>query len=269
MSNFGYPGPGGGYPPQQPGGYPQQPGGYPQQPGGYPQQPGGYPQQPGSYPNQPAGGQAGGYQAGGFGFNPPQNPSKPVNPAVPPQGQNWGGGVGGNAPSGVDPNVFQWFQAVDRDRTGKINANELQMALTNANWSKFNLDTCRLMITMFDRDKSGQIDINEFQGLWTYIHQWKTIFDQFDRDRSGTIDGNELHSAYLQMGYRLSPQFSQSVVYRFDMSGQQRISLDYFIHSCILIKNITEQFRARDTANSGFVQIGYEDFVSAVVLNKI
>ena len=47
---------------------------------------------------------------------------------------------------------------------------------------------------MFDRDHSGTIDLNEFQALWSYIHQWKGVFDQFDKDRSGHIDSNELHT---------------------------------------------------------------------------
>ncbi len=46
----------------------------------------------------------------------------------------------------VSPEVMQWFHAVDTDRTGKISAIELQQALTNANWSHFNAETCRLMI---------------------------------------------------------------------------------------------------------------------------
>ena len=47
---------------------------------------------------------------------------------------------------------------------------------------------------MFDRDHSGTIDLNEFQALWTYINQWKGVFDQYDRDRSGQIDANELNT---------------------------------------------------------------------------
>ena len=60
------------------------------------------------------------------------------------------GGFGGapafGGPPGVDPQVAQWFQAVDTDRSGKITVIELQQALTNANWSHFNPETCRLMI---------------------------------------------------------------------------------------------------------------------------
>ena len=163
---------------------------------------------------------------------------------------------------------------MDRDHTGKISAQELQGALTNSNWSKFNIETCKLMVGMFDRDRSGQIDINEFQALWTYIHQWKAIFDQFDSDRSGSIDCNELQNAWTQLGYRsyilieifryfnmffifwlqnfisncicrLSPQFARDAVLHFDMTGQNKINFDAFIHSCVIIKQVTDKFRTK------------------------
>ena len=50
-------------------------------------------------------------------------------------------------------------------------------------------------VAMFDRDRSGSIELHEFQSLWTYIGQWRQIFDQYDRDRSGAIDGSELHNS--------------------------------------------------------------------------
>ena len=46
---------------------------------------------------------------------------------------------------------------------------------------------------MFDRDMSGTINMNEFGALWSYIMQWKNVFDGFDLNRSGTIDPNEFH----------------------------------------------------------------------------
>jgi len=53
----------------------------------------------------------------------------------------------------------------------------------------------RVCVAMFDRDRSGSIELHEFQALWTYIGQWRQIFDQYDRDRSGAIDGSELHNS--------------------------------------------------------------------------
>ncbi|KAK6167521.1 hypothetical protein SNE40_021525 [Patella caerulea] len=216
--------------------YGQAPGGYPgQAPGGYPgQQPGGYPgQAPGGYPP------AGGFQQPGFGQ---------------PQ---------------MDPQIVGWFQAVDTDRSGKITAIELQQALTNNNWTKFNAETCRLMIGMFDKDMSGTIDMYEFQALYRYIQEWKGVFERFDQNRSGHIDYNELRNAYSTMGYNLSPQFAQMVTYKFDVQGRQALTLDTFIQSCVMLKGLTDAFKQRDPQMQGRIQLNYEDFMTMAVFNKV
>jgi Ca2+-binding EF-hand superfamily protein len=145
---------------------------------------------------------------------------------------------------------------------------ELQQALTNSNWTHFNPETCRLMIGLFDRDQSGQIDLQEFGALWQYILQWRGVFEQFDRDRSGSIDANELHTAFTQMGYRVSPQFAQMVVFRYDPQGRQRLSLDNFIQACVLLRTVTDTFRQKDTQMKGSIQLSYEEFLTMVLLNK-
>lgn len=45
---------------------------------------------------------------------------------------------------------------------------------------------------MFDQGKIGKIDLIGFSGLWSFLQQWRTMFQQFDRDRSGTINPQEL-----------------------------------------------------------------------------
>ena len=40
------------------------------------------------------------------------------------------------------------------------------------------------MINMFDTNMTGTIDVTEFGRLFTYIQQWKAMFEGFDRDRS-------------------------------------------------------------------------------------
>ena len=55
---------------------------------------------------------------------------------------------------------------------------------------------------MFDRDRSGSIELHEFQALWSYIGQWRQVFDQYDRDRSGAIDGGELHNSKYSVSYQ-------------------------------------------------------------------
>lgn len=55
---------------------------------------------------------------------------------------------------------------MDRDRSGKINAEELKSALVNGRGENFSDQACKLMIGMFDQDQSGTIDLAEFDKLY-------------------------------------------------------------------------------------------------------
>lgn len=168
-------------------------------------------------------------------------------------------------PPGVDMSLWQWFKAVDQDNSGSISADELQKALMNGNWSQFNGETCRLMIGMFDKDRSGNIDIHEFSSLWKYIQEWRNCFDRFDTDRSGTIDARELNVAFSSFGYRLSPQFSDLCVKKFDRHSTRSMKFDDFIQCCVMLKTLTNAFRKHDTTQTGVVHINYEQFLEMVL----
>merc|ERR1712198_294439 len=228
MGMSGYPG--GGYPGAPgapPAGYPgagAPPAGYPgATQGGYPPQQGGYPPQQGGYP--PAGG-----------------------PGYP-----------GGAPP-VDPQVAQWFQAVDQDNSGQIDAAELGQALANGDMSKFSQEACQMMINMFDSNLTGTIDVNEFGKLFQYINQWKAMFEGYDKDRIGLIDQGEFTQALQQMGYRFSPQFVQNLLAKFNPRSR-KLTLDNFIICSVQIKRLTDSFRTRDTQMQGTATLQYEDFI--------
>lgn len=252
----GYPGggyPGGGYPGARPGapggGYPGQapPGqGYPGQapPGqGYPGQ---VPPQQQGYPGQ-------GYQGQGYQGAPPPGQGYQQGGAPP------GGQPGYGAPQ-QNPQIAQWFNAVDQDRSGQIDGKELQKALVNGNWSNFSEEACRMMIDMFNASGTGQLNITEFGALFNYINQWKALFESIDRDRSGFIEQNELMQAFQQMGYRFSPTFIQNLLTKFDPRSK-KLTLDNFIVASVQIKRLTDSFRTRDREMRGSATLQYEDFV--------
>ncbi|PWN25921.1 EF-hand [Jaminaea rosea] len=280
---------GGGYgapPQQQQGGYyggsqqggygappPQQGGGYgapppPPQQGGYGAQGGGYGAPHGAPPPQ----QGGGYGGGGGSTYPGQQQSRP---------QAFTQSTG--PPPGADPQLWSWFIAVDGDRSGRISARELQSALVNGDNSHFDLDTVKMLMSIFDTDRSGEITFNEFVGLFGYVQQWREVFQRFDSDRSGSIDQNELGNALRGFGYNLSPKLIHIVSQKYIVSSSSSssapgttpapstgtigggpttgITFDRFVRACVVIKSLTEGFQRFDTQRSGWAQLNYDQFL--------
>lgn len=230
------------------------------------------PSAPYGAPAGPPGGSYGGYGAPGHGGHyGPAPGSAPGGPyagfGAPPHGGPPGHfASAGNVPPGVNPEAAHWFHSVDTDRSGFISRKELKQALLNSNWSAFNDETCLMMINMFDKTRAGQLDIFGFSALWDFIQRWRALFQQFDRDRSGAINGTELHQALAQMGYNLSPQFSETLVQRYSIrGGRPGIQLDRFIQVCTQLQCMTQVFRERDTTMTGNIRISYEDFLSSTV----
>ncbi|KAJ6493261.1 hypothetical protein C8R45DRAFT_824951, partial [Mycena sanguinolenta] len=169
--------------------------------------------------------------------------------------------------------LWNWFNSVDTDRSGAITAQELERALINGDWTPFDLDTVKLLMSIFDTDRSGTIGFNEFAGLWKYIKDWQNVFKHFDRDRSGSIDGNELRDALAQFGFNLSPHLLVLVQKKYGTSapahgGMQApagITFDRFVRACVVVKQLSEAFGRLDTDRDGWIQIGYEGFMETVL----
>jgi len=156
------------------------------------------------------------------------------------------------------------FAQVDKDRSGHINATELQSALSNGTWKPFNTETVRIMIGMFDRDRSGTIGFDEFKHLWKYVTDWLNCFRSFDRDNSGNIDKNEMKQALTTFGYRLTDQFYEILMRKFDRDGRGVIYFDDFIQACVTLQTLTAAFRQHDTDQDGWIKISYEQFLTLV-----
>lgn len=165
-------------------------------------------------------------------------------------------------PRGADVNYLrQIFYKVDKDRSGRVDANELQQCLSNGTWKPFNPDTVRMMINMFDRSGTGTVSFDEFVSLWKYINDWLRCFQDFDKDRSGSIDRNELRDALVNFGYRLSEETVDLLVQKYDRERKGAINFDDYILCCITLQTFTSGFKSYDTDLDGYITISYENFL--------
>ncbi|XP_046747939.1 programmed cell death protein 6 isoform X2 [Diprion similis] len=166
---------------------------------------------------------------------------------------------------------FLWdvFQRVDKDHSGSITAEELQVALSNGTWTPFNPETVRLMIGMFDKNQTGTVSFEEFGALWKYVTDWQSCFRSFDRDNSGNIDRDELKTALTNFGYRLSDHIINTLIRKYDRGGRGTIYFDDFIQCCIVLYTLTSAFRQFDTDQDGVITIHYEQFLGMVFNLKV
>jgi Ca2+-binding EF-hand superfamily protein len=171
-----------------------------------------------------------------------------------------------NFTSPVPSREFLWdvFQRVDKDRSGYISSDELQMALSNGTWTPFNPETVRLMIGMFDKQNRGTVSFDDFGALWKYVTDWQSCFRSFDRDGSGNINVTELKDALSSFGYRLSEQIVSVMLRKFDRFGRGTILFDDFIQCCVVLHTLTAAFRQFDTDQDGYITIHYEQFLNMV-----
>lgn len=79
----------------------------------------------------------------------------------------------------------------------------------------------------------------------------------------GFIFSVSLLPALSQMGYNLSPQFTQLLLSHYSQRpSNSTIQLDSFIQICTQLQSVTEAFQEKDTGRTGSVRLSYEDFLT-------
>ncbi|XP_066257344.1 programmed cell death protein 6-like [Euwallacea similis] len=161
--------------------------------------------------------------------------------------------------------LYNIFQSIDQDKSGYIDASELQKALLNGSWEPFDIETVKMMIAMFDRGNSGKIGFSDFEALWKYVDDWQKCFSSFDMDHSGTIDKNEFRSALFTFGYKLSDSVIDQLITKFNENGEGTILFDKFIWVCVKLHALTAAFNEYDTDKDGYINIPYDQFLNLII----
>ncbi|PRQ32290.1 putative EF-hand domain pair protein [Rosa chinensis] len=179
------------------------------------------------------------------------------------------GESGGDFPPGTDPAVISSFQMVDKDRSGFIDDNELQLALSSG-YHKFSLRTIRLLMFLFknpDNDYILKLGPQEFAALWSCLGEWRTMFQKYDTDRSGKIDVLELRDALYGLGLAVPPTVLQVLTSRYEDGSGRRAELDFdsFVECGMIVKGLTEKFKEKDPRYTGSATFSYNAFMSMVI----
>ena len=101
-------------------------------------------------------------------------------------------------------------------------------------------------------------------GLWGFLASWRALFDRFDEDQSGYISFDEYTKALIAFGYHLSSSFVNLLYKTYDKSGNDRMSFDLFVQSCIILKRMTDVFKRYDDDRDGYITLSFEEFLTGM-----
>lgn len=155
-----------------------------------------------------------------------------------------------------------YFVAVDTNRSGSIDAGELQRALVNGDWTPFDGATIAMLQAQFSGRRTGELVYAEFAALYAYIASWSTCFRRADTDGNGTIDEGEMGAALRSFGFNLDAETLHMLMLRYSPFDSRRgITFDRFVRACVFVKSLTEGFQRFDPQRRGVAQMAYKDFM--------
>ncbi|GLC37051.1 hypothetical protein PLESTB_001396900 [Pleodorina starrii] len=153
-----------------------------------------------------------------------------------------------------DLNVLQqWFQCVDTDGSGLLDAKELRQALDIGGLS-YTLAQVHLLVRAFDSKGNQKLDLNEFVELHRFLDAVQTCFSHFARGGS-RLSAADAQQALIHMGHRLDGTVMRAVLDRYDTDTRGTFGVEDFLRMCLFLRTAARAFQAFDTGKRGTVQL--------------
>ena len=155
-----------------------------------------------------------------------------------------------------DQIIVQIFEKV-AGRDGVIDAFELQNLLQTCfrrelGEHKFNLETCRSLLLLYDTDASFCVEFDEFYKLWKDLRIWYGVFKKYDADKSFDMSTRELKGALKEIpDFNISQKTIEIFIRRF-ANKNGNVDLDDFFQIIARTKCLIRSFE-RQMLRSGSV----------------
>lgn len=171
------------------------------------------------------------------------------------------------------------FEKVDTNRSGRISAKELSLALLNFDHTRFQDSTIFLMIKLFSTAGAAgsgaltSLNFDQFVSLWKYLSAYKKLFLAADTNKSGDISFGELQQIIEQIGYKLNIDLVLHLFQKFshkdpdtsyDGATVGKLKFDAFIELLVYLRKLTDVFKKYDKDLSGVATINFLDFLFEV-----
>eukprot|EP01120_Amphizonella_sp_Union-15-10_P000885 TRINITY_DN1094_c0_g1_i2.p1 TRINITY_DN1094_c0_g1~~TRINITY_DN1094_c0_g1_i2.p1 ORF type:complete len:229 (-),score=29.32 TRINITY_DN1094_c0_g1_i2:36-722(-) len=163
---------------------------------------------------------------------------------------------------GYMQNLQYWFNAVDRDRSGTITAQEL--AQVQFNQRPLGFPCAVKILRAFDKDNSGTIDFREYVALHGFLQTISNAFLMADRDRSGTLDAYEIYNALVGAGFQLSQPTVSAICRRYSNTAMG-LTFDYFLMAVAHLAIVRSIFEWNDVSRVGRISLTFDQLANITI----
>jgi Ca2+-binding EF-hand superfamily protein len=151
-----------------------------------------------------------------------------------------------------------WFVNVDADRSGFVDATELQNIKFDG--KPIGLQVAAKLVSVFDQNRRGCVDFGQYITMHKFIEHMRKAFTTADSDRSGRIESREIQTALQQSSFQfISLGTIEELLKTFD---KQRRGLDWpeFLLMTSHIAHCRSVFEWNDKEKQGIVKFSIDEF---------
>lgn len=163
----------------------------------------------------------------------------------------------------------QWFVNVDADRSGFVDAGELQNIKFDGR--PIGLQVASKLVSVFDQNRRGSVDFSQYITMHKFIEHMRKAFTTADSDRSGRIESQEIHVALQQSSFAyVSKSTIDELMKTFD---KQKRGLDWgeFLLMTGHLAHCRSVFEWNDKEKQGQVKFNIDEFtqITAYLFNGV
>ncbi|KAI8910811.1 hypothetical protein EDD86DRAFT_189627, partial [Gorgonomyces haynaldii] len=172
-----------------------------------------------------------------------------------------------SVPRNVDPELWGIYVDADPYLTQKLDAKQLEKALSNGAWPPLALKTCIFLIRSYDRT-NDMLTFNLFEAVWKLVMDFKLAFAKFDKTRIneyewGHIEYQDLKKALQEAGLVVSQKIMDLFQKRSNPNGQT-YGWDQFVQAGARIKVWASEFERVDHDKDKCVTVLYDQYMDMV-----
>nr|KAJ3420920.1 Alpha-1 3/1 6-mannosyltransferase alg-2 [Polyrhizophydium stewartii] len=169
-------------------------------------------------------------------------------------------------PRGVEPEIWAMFCRADPYQTKRLDAGQLEIALSAGPWPPLSIRTIVFLIRTYDRN-GDFVDFEFFERIWPELHKWKSVFFKYHNGTGefvfGYVPTAQMRAALKEIGITVPSKVLELVFRRLHLRGDL-VSWDDFVGLAARFRAEIHDFDRVDTDKDKAITILYDQYMDMV-----